>query len=170
MSSLSSASARKCQSADTPQRLKFDVEVRVFEPKSNISTRASFAQGTLRPGRGRPPACRRDAGAPDFGRYQGAGRRLCARKASASELPYVPQAMPTSAAGRAGPALPVVPASPHFSQPFVARQPRVAWMRVERRFRDEGIVDTMLRSEIVVRRSRQAAIGCRSRRAVRNAG
>src|SRR5437764_389088 len=43
-------------------------------------------------------------------------------------------------------------------------------MRGARRFRDEGIVDTMSRSEIVVQRSRQATLGCRSRRAVRNAG
>ena len=60
--------------------------------------------------------------------------------------------------------------SPHFSQAFVARQRRAAWMRGARRFRDEGIVDTMLRSETVVQRSRQAAIRCRSRRSVRNAG
>ena len=60
--------------------------------------------------------------------------------------------------------------SPHFSQPFVARQSRVAWMRGARRFCDEAIVDTMVRSEIVAQRSRQAAIDCRSRRAVRNAG
>src|SRR5258706_259962 len=43
-------------------------------------------------------------------------------------------------------------------------------MRGARRFRDEGIVDTMSRSETVVQRSRQAAIPCRSRRSVRNAG
>ena len=60
--------------------------------------------------------------------------------------------------------------SPRFSQAFVARQRRAAWMRGARRFRDEGIVDTMLRSETVVQRSRQAAIRCRSRRSVRNAG
>ncbi|HXI14638.1 MAG TPA: hypothetical protein VNM92_18625, partial [Thermoanaerobaculia bacterium] len=34
----------------------------------------------------------------------------------------------------------------------------VAWMRGARRFCDEGIVDTMSRSEIAVQRSRQAAI------------
>jgi hypothetical protein len=45
----------------------------------------------------------------------------------------------------------------------------VAWMRVARRFRDEGIVDTMRRSEIVVRRSRRATIRRRSRTSVRNA-
>ncbi|HXI12070.1 MAG TPA: hypothetical protein VNM92_05425, partial [Thermoanaerobaculia bacterium] len=33
-----------------------------------------------------------------------------------------------------------------------------AWMRGARRFCDEGIVDTMSRSEIAVQRSRQAAI------------
>jgi hypothetical protein len=60
--------------------------------------------------------------------------------------------------------------SPHFSRTFVARQRRVAWMQGARRFRDEGIVETMSRSETVVQRSRQAAICCRSRRSVRNAG
>ena len=49
-------------------------------------------------------------------------------------------------------------ASPQFSQTFVVRRRRVAWMRGARRFCDEGIVDTMSRSEIAVQRSRQAAI------------
>jgi len=48
--------------------------------------------------------------------------------------------------------------NPHFSQTFVVRRRRVAWMRGARRFCDEGIVDTMSRSEIAVQRSRQAAI------------
>ena len=50
------------------------------------------------------------------------------------------------------------PASPHFSQPFIERRRRVAWMRGARWFRDESIVDTMSRSETIVQRSRQAAI------------
>src|SRR6266852_5810531 len=54
--------------------------------------------------------------------------------------------------------------SSYFSQVFVARQWRTAWMRGTRWLRDEGMVDTMSSSETVVQRSRQAVIRCRSRR------
>src|SRR5213075_2322031 len=47
---------------------------------------------------------------------------------------------------------------------------RVAWLQGARRFRDEGIVAAMSKSEITVQRRRQATRRCRSRRAVRNAG
>jgi len=77
---------------------------------------------------------------------------------------------PTSRSGRRRRGGAACGINPHFSQMFVARRRRVAWMRVARRFRDKGIVDTMRRSEIVVRRSRHAAIRRRSRTSVRNAG
>src|SRR5438477_5034650 len=61
--------------------------------------------------------------------------------------------------------------SPHFSQPFVARQPRVAWMRGARRFRGEGIVDTyqalrLQQRELATAADRIRAAGARDSKAL----